>query len=206
MTGGVVDGVADPGVEAVTAERRVEVRGVPGEEHPPAPDVVDQLHPRRPRIGRQDPGVDAGRGADEAVRIAFPGLAIDAEGDEPPGPGAVERAENAGSVRVHRPVLHGGTVRHVVPQAGPAEDHPEVGPQGVLAGVRRTDLVPHHAAGAVGAHHVVGGDDGSGSGAVDAVTCTSSAFWSSDSTERPVASRQGSRASTVSRSSSSRTN
>ena len=97
-----VDGVADPGVEPVPAERRVEVRGVPGEEHPAHARPVHELHARRPRVGGEHLGADgrAHRRVDQRRAVALAGRAVDAERDDPPGAGArIERAEQRGRVR-----------------------------------------------------------------------------------------------------------
>lgn len=97
-----VDGVADAGVEAVAAERRVEVRGVSREHHPPPAGVVDELHARGPGVDRQDGrvGARADRAVDEDPGRALTAVALDAEGDHPPRALAVDRAHQPGAVRL----------------------------------------------------------------------------------------------------------
>ena len=153
-----VDRVADAGVEAVAAERRVEVGGVADQEHPPAPAPVHQLHPRRPRVGADhlDRKLASERPADQPRGVEIGRPAVDPERDQPPQAVAVDRPHHPRRLPVEQPGLHGGRVRDGADQLPAAEHQAGVGPQRGRPDVPGADLLADDAAGAVGPDHVLG--------------------------------------------------
>ena len=155
-----VDRVADPGVEAVPAERGVEVGGVADQEHAPAPAPVHQLHPRRPRVGADDLDrkVASERPADQPLGVEIGRAAVDPERDQPPQPVAVDRPHHPRGLPVEQPGLHRGRVRHGADELPAAEHQAGVGPQRRRPDVPGADLLANDAAGAVRPDHVLGRD------------------------------------------------
>ena len=153
-----VDRVADAGVEAVAAERRVEVGGVADQEHPPAPAPVHQLHPRRPRVGADhlDRKLAPERPADQPRGVEIGRPAVDPERDQPPQPVAVDRPHHPRRLPVEQPGLHGGRVRDGADELPAAEHQAGVGPQRGRPDIPGADLLADDAAGAVGPDHVLG--------------------------------------------------